>query len=130
MRTLRIAAAACLAVSGYIHADLYIHGYRVIPFVGKAFLVQASASFAVALLLFVGAVVTVEPWALRLVAALLAAGALAGFAASRTVGVFGFVERGLQPSPQALLSMLAETGVLVLLGATTVRSRRARRYGA
>ena len=82
MRTLRIAAAACLAVTGYIHADLYVHGYRVIPFVGTAFLVQASASFAVALLLLVGAVVTVEPWALRLAAVALAAGALAGFAAS------------------------------------------------
>jgi len=58
VKGLRIAAAVCLAVTGYVHADLYIHGYRVIPFIGPAFLVQASGSFAVALLLIVGAAVT------------------------------------------------------------------------
>jgi hypothetical protein len=125
MRTLRIAAVACLAVTGYLHADLYIHGYRVIPFIGPAFLLQASASFAVALLLIAGASVTDEPPAVRLAAAALAAGALAGFVASRTVGVFGFVEHGLQPSPQALLSVLAEAGVLLLLVAAAVARRRA-----
>jgi hypothetical protein len=125
VKGLRIAAAACLAVTGYVHADLYIHGYRVIPVIGPAFLVQASGSFAVALLLIVGAAVTAEPVALRVAAAALAAGALAGFVASRTVGVFGFVERGLQPSPQALLSVLAEAGVLLLLVAAAVARRRA-----
>jgi hypothetical protein len=125
VKRLRIAAAACLAVTGYVHADLYIHGYRVIPFIGPAFLVQASGSFAVALLLIVGGAVTDEPLALRLAAAALAAGALAGFVASRTVGVFGFVERGLQPYPQALLSVLAEAGVLLLLAAAAVTRRRA-----
>lgn len=125
MKGLRIAAAACLAMTGYLHADLYIHGYRVIPVIGPAFLVQASGSFAVALLLIVGATVTDEPLALRLAAAVLAAGALAGFVTSRTVGVVGFVERGLQPSPQALLSVLAEAGVLVLLAAAAVTRRRA-----
>lgn len=124
MKGLRIAAAVCLTLSGYVHADLYIHGYRVIPFIGPAFLVQASGSFAVALLLILGATVTDEPLALRLAAAALAAGALAGFVASRTVGVFGFVERGLQPSPQALLSVLAEAGVLLLLAAAAVRRGR------
>ena len=125
MKGLRIAAAACLAVTGYVHADLYIHGYRVIPVIGPAFLVQASGSFAVALLLIVGAAVTAEPVALRVAGAALAAGALAGFVASRTVGVFGFVERGLQPSPQALLSVLAEVGVVLLLAAAAVTRRRA-----
>jgi hypothetical protein len=124
VKGLRIAAGACLAVTGYLHADLYIHGYRVIPFIGPAFLVQASGSFAVALLLIVGVAVTDEPLALRLAAAALAAGALAGFVASRSVGVFGFVERGLQPSPQALLSVLAEAGVLLLLAADAVTRRR------
>jgi hypothetical protein len=124
VKGVRIAAAACLAVTGYVHADLYIHGYRAIPFIGPAFLVQASGSFAVALLLIVGAAVTDEPLALRLAAAALAAGALAGFVASRTVGVVGFVERGLQPYPQALLSVLAEAGVLLLLAAAAVTRRR------
>lgn len=106
----RYAAAVLLAASGYIHADLYLHGYRAIPLVGPAFLIQASGSFAIAFLLLLGNVVL-----LRLAAAGLAAGALVGFALSRTVGIGTFVERGLDPAPQALISILAEIGVLVLL---------------
>ncbi|MFC0435665.1 hypothetical protein [Kutzneria buriramensis] len=106
----RYAAAVLLAASGYIHADLYLHGYRAIPLVGPAFLLQASGSFAIALLLLLGNV-----FLLRLAAAGLAAGALVGFALSRTVGIGTFIERGLDPAPQALLSLLAEVGVLVLL---------------
>lgn len=52
---------------------------------------------------------------LRLGAAALAAGALVGFIASRTIGVLGFVEYGLQPAPQALTSLLVETTALALL---------------
>jgi len=51
----RIGIAVALAVSGISHAYLYIHGYRHIPTIGTAFVVQASVSFAVAaLILFVG----------------------------------------------------------------------------
>jgi len=108
----RLGLAICLAASGYIHAELYVHGYRVIPGIGPSFLLQASGSFAVALLLLV----TGSP-VLRLGAAGLAAGALAGFVLSRTVGVLGFVEHGLQPAPQALISVLVEVAALVLLAA-------------
>jgi hypothetical protein len=106
----RVGASVCLAVSGYIHAELYVHGYRVIPGIGPSFLLQASGSFAVAVLLLVSASIV-----LRLGAAALAAGALAGFVLSRTVGVFGFVEHGLQPAPQALISVLVEVAVLGLV---------------
>ena len=106
----RIGVAAALAVTGYVHADLYRHGYRGIRFVGPGFLLLSAGCFAVAALLLIG-----WPVVLRLGAAALAGGALVGFAASRTVGVFGFTERGLQPAPQALLSLLAEVAVLALL---------------
>ncbi|MCM3884371.1 hypothetical protein [Frankia sp. R82] len=106
----RLAVAALLAFSGYIHLDLYRTGYRVIPKVGTMFLVQESASFAVAFLLLISG-----SFVLRLGAAGLAGGALVGFWLSRTVGVFGFTERGLNPSPDALNSILAEVGVLVIL---------------
>jgi hypothetical protein len=106
----RVAAAASLAASGVLHAELYLHGYRTIPGIGPAFLLQASGSLAVALLLLIASAVV-----LRLAAAALAAGALAGFIASRTVGIFGFVEYGLQPAPQALISLLVETIALALL---------------
>jgi hypothetical protein len=108
--TARAAAAGCLAVSGVIHAQLYLHGYRTIPGVGPAFLLQASGAFAVALLLLPTAAVVP-----RLTAAGLALGALGGFAASRTIGIFGFIEYGLQPAPQALISVLVETATLGLL---------------
>lgn len=111
----RLGAASCLAISGIIHAQLYLHGYRMLPGVGPAFLLQASGAFAVALLLALNTTVV-----LRLAAAGLAAGALAGFIASRTIGVFGFVEDGFQPAPQALISILVEAAALGLL-ATLLR---------
>ncbi|MFF7901711.1 hypothetical protein ACIP4X_33510 [Streptomyces sp. NPDC088817] len=119
----RTAIAATLAGSGYIHARLYVDEYRSLPVVGPLFLLQASVSFAVAALLLIG-----MPPLLRLAAAGVALGALAGFAASRTVGVFGFTEHGLRPAPQALLSILAEAGTLLLLAvwqAVTFRRRGA-----
>ncbi|MCK9925132.1 hypothetical protein MXD61_25230 [Frankia sp. AgPm24] len=111
----RLAAAALLAISGYIHFDLYRDGYRVIPRIGTMFLIQESGSFAVALLLIISG-----SFVLRLAAAGLAGGALVGFVLSRTVGVFGFTERGLNPAPDALNSVLAEVGVLVILTALLV----------
>jgi hypothetical protein len=106
----RVGAAGCLAVSGVLHAQLYLHGYRTIPGIGPAFLLQASGALAVAVLLLISSAMM-----LRLGAAALAAGALVGFIASRTIGVLGFVEYGLQPAPQALISLLVETTALALL---------------
>jgi hypothetical protein len=60
----RVLAAAATAVTGYVHAELYVDG---------------------------------------------------GFAMSRTVGIFGFTERGLQPAPQALISLVAELTLLASL---------------
>ncbi|MEU6592315.1 hypothetical protein ABZ923_24320 [Streptomyces sp. NPDC046881] len=108
---LRPATAATLAAGGYLHAQLYIDGYRFVPVIGPLFLLQAGASFALAVLLPAGT----PPPLLRIAAAGVALGALGGFAASRTVGVFGFTEHGLRPAPQAALSLLAETGTLLLL---------------
>jgi hypothetical protein len=112
----RLTIAAGLAVSGFVHAELYVHGYRVIPWVGPAFLLQASGSFAIAVLFVLSGQMI-----LRLVAAGLAAGALAGFLLSRTIGIFGFTETGLQPAPQALISILAETATLGLLAVPLLR---------
>lgn len=110
---LRTATAASLAAGGYLHAWLYLDGYRSVPVIGPLFLLQAGASLALAVLLLIGT----PPLLLRIAAAGVALGALAGFAASRTVGVFGFTEHGLRPAPQAVLSLLAETGTLLLLAA-------------
>lgn len=118
---IRLAVVAALAVSATIHAQLYIDGYRYIHAIGVMFLIQAAASYALAALLLVSPPAGM-PWVLRVSAAGVALGALIGFGASRTTGVFGFTERGFQPSPQALVSVLAELAVLALLTPALVRT--------
>jgi hypothetical protein len=118
----RIGIAVAVAVSGLSHAYLYIHGYRHIPTIGTAFLVQAGVSFALAILIVVGG-----PAWLRWAAAMLAGGALIAFALSRTVGLFGFAEQGWQPSPHAAVSVVAELLTVGLWAAYLIEGRRARR---
>lgn len=79
---LRIGIAGSLAISAAIHAYLYIHGYQHVPTIGTAFLIQASVSFAVALLVLTGG-----PAWLYWTAAIVAGGALLAFVSSRTVGL-------------------------------------------
>lgn len=118
--TTRLLTVAATAGTGYVHASLYINGgYRAIPAIGPAFLLLSSGAFAVAVLLLAGS----SP-VLRLGAFGVAVGALGGFIMSRTVGVAGFIERGLQPSPQALISLITEVGALALLVAWEVMLRR------
>lgn len=115
---LRLALAAALAVSlaasGISHAYLYVHGYQHIPMIGAAFLVQASVSFALALLIVAGG-----PGWLRWAAAAVAGGSLVAFVLSRTVGLLGFSERGWEPSPHAAVSVATEV-LCVLLCASTL----------
>ena len=60
----RIGFAVSLLSSAASHAYLYVHGYRHIPMIGTAFLIQASVSFAMAALILLGG-----PWWLRWTAA-------------------------------------------------------------
>ncbi|ORW44054.1 hypothetical protein AWB90_16085 [Mycobacterium paraense] len=120
---LRLALAAALAVSAFSHAYLYIHGYQHIPMIGNAFLVQASASFSLALLVAAGG-----PWWVEWSAAALAGGSLAAFVLSRTVGLFGFTEHGWEPAPHAALTVVAEAMCVLLWAAAVVRWPRPRRF--
>ena len=115
---LRLGIAATLAVSGVVHADLYIHGYNHIPTVGPAFLLQASMFCALAVLILAGA-----PEWFRWAGALLSVGTMIAFALSRTTGLFGFTERGWNPSPQAAISVIAEVLTVVLVAVSVMRSR-------
>jgi hypothetical protein len=117
---IRVGISATLAVSGVIHAYLYIHGYHYIPTVGPAFLLQASVFCALAVLILVGA----PDW-LSWAGAALSVGTLIAFALSRTVGLFGFNERGLQPSPYAAVSLITEV-LTVAFVAVLVVARRGR----
>jgi hypothetical protein len=121
MIVIRLAMALAVATSGISHAYLYVHGYQHIPMIGTAFLVQAGASFALALLILIGG-----PWWLRWAAAALAGGALVAFTLSRTVGLFGFSETGWQPSPHAAISVIAEVLTVGLWAVYIVGLRRPR----
>lgn len=140
-RTLGVATAALVATGGYVHFCLYRHGYRTIPKIGVGFGLQVvtSAIVVVALLLGPHRVARLARVAhvtdrlagilTELAAAALAIGTLAAFALSRTPGgLFNFQERGLQPSPQALIALVAEIGVLVALGAWTVTEEPGGRF--
>lgn len=117
---LRFGIAATLGVSGVIHAYLYIDGgYRHIPTVGPGFLIQASIFCALAVLIVVGA-----PEWFSWAGAVLSAGALIAFLLSRSVGLFGFTERGWNPSPYAAVSVIAEALTVAIVAAGVVMSRR------
>ncbi|MBV9088886.1 MAG: hypothetical protein JO044_03095 [Mycobacteriaceae bacterium] len=119
---LRTVVGALLAVSGVIHAYLYIDGgYRDIPTIGPGFLWQASIFCTLAVLIVLGAPAWFS-WA----GMALSAGALIAFGLSRTVGLFGFTERGWNPSPYAALSVLAEALIVVLVAAILFRRRLSR----
>ena len=122
---LRLALAASLAVSALSHAYLYVHGYQHIPMIGASFLIQASVSFSLALLVAAGG-----PWWLEWSAAAMAGGSLVAFVLSRTVGLFGFTERGWDPAPHAALTVVAEALCVLLWAAAVVRLPRARRVAA
>ena len=118
---LRIGLAASLAVSAFSHAYLYIHGYQHIPMIGTAFLIQASVSFSLALLIVAGG-----PWWVEWAAAAMAGGSLVAFVLSRTIGLFGFSERGWDPSPHAAITVVAEVLCVLLWAGAFVAVPRSR----
>jgi hypothetical protein len=122
---LRLALSASLAVGAVSHSYLYVHGYQHIPTIGTAFLIQASVSYALAVLILVGG-----PGWLRWAAAAVAGGSLAAFVLSRTVGLFGFTEVGWEPSPYAASSVAAEALTVLLWGAGLVGWRVSSRAAA
>jgi hypothetical protein len=113
-RAIPLAAAVALLVGAYVHWCLWRKGYRVIPKIGTMFELNVAASAAAALVLCWRDEVVV-----RLGALAVAVGTLAAFALTRTRhGLFGFQERGLQPSPQATIALVAELTVTLLLVAS------------
>jgi hypothetical protein len=115
----RLALAASLAISAAGHAYLYIHGYQHIPTIGTAFLVQASVSFALALLILLGG-----PGWLRWAGAAVAGGSLVAFVLSRTIGLDGFSERGWDPAPHAAIIVGAEVLTVLLWLGVLIAGRR------
>lgn len=112
----RVGAAVSIAVGGYVHWCLWRNGYRAIPKIGVLFEMNAIASAVTALAIAVRR----EP-IVRLAGLTLAIGTLVAFGLSRTPrGLFQFQERGLQPSPQAAVALIAELLAVTALLATLV----------
>ncbi len=120
----RLGLAVSLTGSAASHAYLYVHGYHHIPTIGTAFMIQASLSFAIALLILIGG-----PGWLSWAGATLAAGSLVAFVMSRTVGLSGFLERGWDPAPYAAVSVMAEV-LTVAVWASALAARRNRAAAA
>ncbi len=121
-------AIGCLGIGG-IHLRLYFDSYRDIPAenVGRSFVLNAVASLVAA--------IVVLAWRnrLALLAPLVLANAtLVAFALSRTDrGIFGFTEKGWNPTPDATLAVIVEivTGLLAVV-ALALESARPVESGA
>jgi plastocyanin len=110
-RPLRIAAAIALLIGGLVHLQLYFEGYRSIDKIGPSFLLNAIASAVVAV-----ALVTRKEWLIRLAGVGVALGTIGAFIISRQGdGLFDFREKGLEPSPQAIIALIVEIAAAVLL---------------
>ncbi|MGZ4507575.1 MAG: hypothetical protein ACXVX8_17260 [Blastococcus sp.] len=123
---LRVAGAALLAGTAWIHLHLWSIGYDGIAWIGPLFLVNAVSGFLLA------AAVLAAPRRLLFWPAaaggLLEAGTLGALALSSTVGLFGFVE-----STAASLfwpSVVVEAAGTVLLATLAVVCRPMRRAAA
>jgi hypothetical protein len=134
-RALTLASAALIVAGGYVHFCLYSHGYRSIPTIGPAFLLQftSSAAIAIALVLARGWVrtgrhrVSIAQLA-RFAGIGLGVGTLAALAVAHTSGgLFGFREIGLKPAPQTLITIIVEYAAAVLLAIAMLCSRFAAR---
>jgi predicted lipoprotein with Yx(FWY)xxD motif len=82
-----IAGAALLIVSGSIHLDLYLTGYRSIPTIGWLFLLQVIAAYLLAI-----AIPFIRHPLAALAGAAFGLGTLGGYLLSLKVGLFGFTE--------------------------------------
>jgi hypothetical protein len=131
---LSLAAAALVVVVSYVHLCLYRHGYRFIPKIGVSFLLQAVSSAVLAVGLVTGSRrrhdghrVWVPSQLTRLAAIGLSLGTLAALGIAHThQGLFRFREMGLRPAPQTLITIVAESLAVVLLGAALLIARFAR----
>ena len=127
-RGLTLAAAGLIAAGGYVHFCLYRRGYRSIPSIGPAFLLQFTFSAVVA-----AALVLARGWLptgrRRVAMAQVARGAGVAFALGTLValaiahtkgGLFGWHEFGLRPAPQTAITIIVEWEAAVFLGLAMV----------
>ena len=104
--TVRLLTAASVLVSAIVHLQLWADGFRTIPVIGPAFLLNAVGGAVIAV-----AVVVWRHWLPLAAAVAFGAGTLAAFLLSATVGLFGVQER-LLGGPQ-LVAAVSEVGAIL-----------------
>jgi len=116
---LRLAGAGLLAVTGAIHLDLYLTGYRSIPVIGPLFLLQVIAAFGLAAAVLVSG---------SRLAALAGAGfvlsVLGGYLLSVSIGLFGFKEIRTTAGIVAGLIEVAAFAALAMLALSPAAARQ------
>ena len=119
-RRLHAAGALLLAVSGCIHLELYLTGYRSIPTIGLLFLVQAIVAFVLT-----AAVLVTRSWLAAAASAVFALFTLGAYLVAVWVGLFGFKEIRTRAGIAAGLIEVAAFGVLALAAITAGPDRKA-----
>ncbi|MEO7397349.1 MAG: hypothetical protein ABIW84_02175, partial [Ilumatobacteraceae bacterium] len=119
-RSLRIAAAIAIAISGVVHLDLYFNKqYRFagdMPNFGRSILLNAIGSAVIAT-----AVAARTEWFVRVAGILLPLSTIAVFAYTHSSNTFlGFSATGFEPSPQAQIAMISQIAAIVLIAVTFV----------
>lgn len=120
-RSLRIIAALAALVAGYAHISLYNEGYKDIPVgnIGVQFLLNAAGAVVIAIGLlapvFARDLPKIVRWSAPAAGVVWGVTSLVAFFVARTEsGWFGFVDMsGLNPSPEAQLSVFPEIIVVV-----------------
>ncbi len=123
--SVRVVGAAMLVATGWIHLDLWLDGYRAVPWIGPLFL----ANVVLAGLAAIAVLATPTRWLpwVALPAGLLELGTLAALVLSLTVGLFGFVE-SLRATLVVPTILVESVGFLVMACyAVVVLSRQLRR---
>lgn len=106
LMTWRLLTAASVLVSAVVHLQLWLEGFRAIPVIGPAFLLNAVGGGAIAV-----AVLAWRHWLPLAAAVAFGAGTLAAFLVSTTVGLFGVQER-LLGGPQVLAAVSEVTAIV------------------
>ena len=125
--SVRVVGAAMLVATGWIHLDLWLDGYRFLPWIGPLFLASVVLS-GLAALAVLATPTRWLPW-VALLGGLLEAGTLGALVLSLTVGLFGFVE-SLRASLVVPTILVESVGFLVLAGYAVVALSRQRRRRA
>jgi len=118
----RLAGAVLLAVTGAIHLDLYLTGYRHIPTIGPLFLLQIIAAFVLAV-----AVAVLRGPLAAAAGAGFAIATLGGYLLTVWVGLFGFQEVATTAGLVAGVAEVAAFGVLAYAALASLRDDGASR---